>query len=164
MPLSDPTIFYLSVDEYAGTDEVDGLTTVPTLVDQLSSEQVKALLLETMVEIDGYCGSGWTPFNDEQEFTFPRYQDTDDDGNPVIPRPVALSTRMIADAILQKRQKVMLPHEVESESNLGHSYTKRKQTQEAEFGLEHWPPQAFKHLEKYRRIGGTLAIEDDGLW
>lgn len=166
MPLSDPTYFYLTADEYVGTGEgeeaVAGLTQVPTLVTPLSSEAVTALLLETMAQIDAYCGGGWTPFEDDQEFIFPRCQDTDSDGNALIPRSVALATRMIADAILSKRAEGVLPHEVASEANLGHSVT-RKATQQVEQGFEHFPPAVFGLLQKYRKFGGMMALDDPTL-
>lgn len=162
MPLSDPTYFYLTADEYAGTDTTDGITQVPTLVSALSSDEVTALLLETMAQIDAFCGGGWTPFEDDQEFIFPRYQDTDSDGNALIPRPVALATRMIADAILTKRSEGVLPHEVASETNLGHAYT-RKQTSQSEPGFEHFPPEACGLLQQYRKTGGMFALDDPSL-
>lgn len=157
MPLSNPDTFYLTAEEYGQQ------TTVPTLVNQLPGNQVTSLLLETMAEIDGYIGGGWTPFDDEQEFIFPRCQDTDSEDNAVIPRPVSLATRMIADAILSKRVKGVLPHELAGESNLGHTYNKRQRTIEPPLGLEHWPPQAFVHLDRYCHHGGQLAVDDPSL-
>src|SRR5947209_390827 len=117
MPLSDPDNMYLEADDYKEQ------TTVLTLVSALSGEAVTSLLLETMAEIDAYIGAGWAPLVDGQEFIFPRFRDTDSDGSAVIPRPVSLATRMIADAILRQRKKGVLPHEVASESKLGHSYS-----------------------------------------
>ena len=157
---SEPEIFYLTVEEYRAQ------TTVPSLVGSsdsgpLTDDAVESLLLETMAVIDAYIGDGWTPYDDDQEFIFPRYQDEDDDGAAFVPRAVSLSTRMVADAILQKRQKGVLPHEVESESNLGHSVTKRALGSNIELPFSQIPPEAIGLLQRYRLNGGTFAIPQD---
>lgn len=151
--MENPEVFYLSADDY------EAVTTESALVDALEDEQVQELLLEAMVEIDSYIGEGWTRFDDDQEFVFPREQDVDEDDNPFIPRNVGIATRIIADAILKKRQGRILPHEVDSESRLGRSFTRRRQ-EAAESGYEHWPPEVFSKLQRYRQSGGELAVSD----
>lgn len=171
--MENPEVFYVTANEYQGlsedaqTEAVTLLkTTVPALVSPLSGDEVTALLLEAMVQIDAYVGGGWEPLEDGQEFTFPRCQDTDDDGEPVIPRAVALATRMVADAILLKRKRGVLPHEVASESKLGHSYSKHARVSAPEPGFEHFPPEAMAVLDRagfYRKTGGMLATDDPSL-
>lgn len=150
---SDPELFYLEVEDYQDQ------TTVPTTIDAMTDDEVESLLLETMAVIDAYIGSGWAPFDDSQEFIFPRCQDEDDDGNAFIPRPVSLATRMIADAIVQQRQKGVSPHEVASETNLGHSYSKKDSVVSGDHGFEVVPPSACGLLEKYKRQGGMWAVD-----
>ncbi len=149
---SNPELFYLDEEDYQAQ------TTVPNLVDPLSDDAVELLLLETMAVIDAYVGQGWTPYDDDQEFIFPRYQDEGDDGEPFIPRPVSLATRMIADAIMQQRQSGVSPHEVASETNLGHSYSKKEATP-ADAGFDFIPSTALALLEKYKRQGGMFGID-----
>jgi hypothetical protein len=171
--VENPEVFYVTANEYRGLAE-DGetvavtqlKTTVPALVSPLSSDEVTSLLLDAMVEIDAFIGGGWEPLEDGQEFTFPRCQDTDDDGAAVIPRAVALATRMVADAIISKRKRGVLPHEIASESKLGHSYSKHTRGSAPDFGFEHWPPEAMAILDRagfYRKIGGMLATDDPSL-
>lgn len=150
-----PDMLYLEAEDYQDQ------TKAPTLVSPLSGEEVDEILLEAMTLIDAYIGDGWTPFDDEQEFIFPREQDEDSDGNAEIPRPIAIATRMIADAILLRRQKGVLPHEVASESNLGHSYQKHTRSAEPDPGFEWVPPDALALLQKYRRVGGCFAVSSD---
>lgn len=159
---SNPSTFYITVSDYR--DETQN----PSLVGSgeslvLSNDQVTSLLLEAMVSIDSYIGAGWTPLVDDQEFIFPRAQDEDTDGNAVIPRAVSTVTRMVADAILQKRptggKKGVLAHELASESNEGHSFSKHTRTIEPLQGFEWWPPEAFAYLAKYVRHGGVWAID-----
>lgn len=170
--MADPKLFYVMANEYEGlaTDgsEVKTLltTTVPALVSPLSGDEVKALLLEAMVQIDAFVGGGWEPFEDGQEFIFPRCQDIDSSGKAVIPRPVALVTRMVADAIVTKRKRGVLPHEVASESKLGHSYQKHARGSAPDPGFSHFPPEAMAILERagfYRHQGGILATDDPSL-
>ena len=156
MSLTDPSVFYLSVADYREQ------TLAPTPISKLADSAVKSLLLETMARIDAYVGGGWEPFADGQEFIFPRSADEDDDGNAVIPRPVQLATRMIADAVVKKRQSGVLAHEVASESNLGHSYQRKTGSRAGEYGFEDFPPEAAKLLEQYR-LPATLATSDPGL-
>lgn len=155
--MTDPALFYLSAEEYREQ------TTAPTLVSSLSDSAVKPHLLRCMVEIDAYIGEGWTPYTDGQEFVFPRSRDENSAGEPEIPRAVSLATCMIADAILQQRNMGVLPHEVASESNLGHSFTKHTKRVETEKGFEHWPPQVFALLDPLRLNGGFLAVPDPAL-
>ena len=150
--MTNPDVFYLSADDYRAQ------TLVPALVTPLSDDAVTSLLLEVMVDIDAYIGVGWTPLKDGQEFIFPRYQDTD----PGMPRSIAIATRLIADAILTKRSKGVLPHEVVSEGNLGHNYQK-KATPQARAGFEYFPPEACAKLEPFIRSGGQLAVPDPWL-
>lgn len=150
---TNPEVFYLSAEDYQGQ------STVPNLVQKMSGEEVEALLLETMALIDAYIGDGWTPFDDDQEFTFPRDIDEDANGNIAIPRPVSLATRLIADAILEERQKGVLPHQVASEGNEGHSYSKYAKSLETEQGFDVFPPSAIALLQKYRRAGGVWVVE-----
>ena len=133
---------------------------VPTYVMPLTREEVESLLLETMTEIDAYLGFGWTPLVDEQEFIFPRDLDKDDDGIVVIPRPVSLATRHVADAILTLRKRGVLPHQVAAESKLGHSVTKHDRRAEPEAGFEHWPPVVFGLLQKLRQLPSEWAVSD----
>lgn len=154
--MSDPSTFYLSVDDYREQ------SSVPDLVDT-DDDVVKSLLLDTMVEIDAYIGGGWAPLEEDQEFLFPRLQDTDDAGDAAIPRCVAIATRKIADAKLQKAVSGVLPHEVATESNLGHSYQKNTQRTEVRRGFEHWPPEVFAILEPVAFVGGELAVPDPWL-
>lgn len=161
MPVN-PEIFYLTADDYRTQTSVlslVGSSEAPVL----SDDAVESLLLETMSVIDAYIGDGWTPFDDDQEFIFPRYQDEDASGVAFIPRAVSLSTRLIADAILQKRQKGVLPHELESESNLGHSFTKKASGGATPLGFDVIPPSALALLQKYRLAGGQFAIPQDNL-
>lgn len=153
--MANPELFYLSADEYRTQ------STAQALVSPLTDEQVTALLLEIMVAVDGYVGNGWTPLDDGQEFVFPRYQDTDAGDNGTIPRPVALVTRVLADALLTLRARGVLPHMVASESSLGLTM---KQTKQPEPGYEWWPPEAFAYLEQYRWNGGSFALSNpDGV-
>jgi hypothetical protein len=152
---SNPETFYLTAADYREQ------TTVPTLITPLTPEEVTDLLLETMVLIDAYVGDGWILFEDDQEFIFPRSVDEDEDGDADVPRPVALATRMIADAILEERQKGVLPHQVASESSEGHSYQKHTQSIEVDQGFAVFPPSAVALLQKYRRVGGQWAVEED---
>lgn len=157
---TNPEIFYLTEAEYRNQ------TTVPSLVgssesEVLTDDEVESLLLEAMALIDAYIGDGWTPYDDDQEFIFPRYQDEDASETAFIPRAVSLSTRLIADAILQQRQKGVLPHELESESNLGHSFSKKASGATTPFGFDVIPPTALGLLQKYRLGGGQFAIAQD---
>lgn len=148
----NPEHFYLSVADYKAQ------TLVPSIVNSMSDDAVGSLLLETMALIDAYIGDGWMPFDDDQEFIFPRCRDEDSDGSPFIPRPVSLATRMTADSLMQKRQKGISPHEVASETNLGHSYTRKESTVESDIGFEDIPPSAIALLEKYKQGGGVFAV------
>lgn len=153
---SDPSTYYVTVDDYRTS------TSVPNLVGPdnngpLSDDQVKSLILRVMVEIDGYVGGRGTPLEDEQEFIFPRDGDVDSSGAADIPRPVTLAAVAIADAILQKRERGVLPDEVASEGNLGHSYSKFDRAQRP-VGYEHWPNEAFVYLEGFWAKGGELAV------
>jgi hypothetical protein len=149
---SNPDVFYLSAKDYQKQ------TSVPALVEPLTGDAVTQLLLETMALMDAYVGSGWAPFDPDQEFIFPRSDDRADDGTSFIPRPVALATRIIADAILEERSKGVLPHQVVSESSEGHSYTKHYSS--LEVGFEVIPPNAQVFLDKYRRHGGQFAVQE----
>lgn len=151
--MDDPSVFYLSVSDYRAQSAVPSL--LPT-----EDAAVKSLLLETMVEIDAYIGGGWARLDDDQEFLFPRIQDTDDAGDASIPRCVAIATRKIADAKLQKADAGILPHEIATESNLGHSYQKNTQRTEVRRGFEHWPPEVFAILEPVAFAGGEFAVPD----
>ena len=126
---SNPSTFYLTVENYRSKTQYPSLAGTS---DVLDDDDATDLILEAMTSIDSYIGAGWTPFTDDQEFIFPREQDTDSDDNAEIPRPVAIVTRMIADAILQKRatggKRGVLPQELSSESNEGHSYSKHTRT------------------------------------
>lgn len=153
MPTS-PETFYLSASDYQGK------STVPTLVTPLTEEEVEELLLETMTLIDAYIGEGWSPSDENQEFIFPRSVDEDVDGNAEVPRSIALATRMIADAILEERQKGVLPHQVVGESSEGHSYQKHSRTIEPQQGFDVFPPIAIAILTKYRRVGGQFAVDN----
>lgn len=157
---SNPSTFYLSVSDYRSKTQYPSLAGTTAV---LSNDDATDLILEAMVSIDAYIGAGWTPFADDQEFIFPREQDEDSDGNAEIPRAVAIATRMVADAILQKRpqngNKGVLPQELQSESNEGHAYSKRNRTIEPEPGFEWWPPEAFAYLQKYRRVGGVFGLD-----
>lgn len=144
---------------YLSADAFRAKTQAPTLVTPLTDEEVEDLIIEAMIEIDAYAGDGWTPHDDAQEYVFPRLQDTDGEDNGTVPPTVALATRILADAILQQRSGGVLAHEVESETNLGHSYTKRRGAQ-APPGYEHWPPRLFALLANYRSFGGQLALND----
>ena len=152
---SNPETYYLSAEDYREQ------TTVPNLITPLTGDSVELLLLETMAIIDAYIGEGWIPYEDDQEFIFPRSVDEDSDGEPVIPRFVALATRMIADAIIEERRSGILPHLVASESNEGHAYSKHARSIEPDRGFDAIPPSAQALLEKYRKVGGQWAVEDD---
>ena len=151
--MDDPSVFYLSVSDYRTQSAVPLL--LPT-----EEAVVTSLLLDTMVEIDAYIAGGWTPLIDDQEFLFPRIQDTDDAGDALIPRCVEIATRKIADAKLQKADSGILAHEISSESNLGHSYQKNTQRTEVRRGFEHWPPEVFAILEPVAFAGGEFAVPD----
>lgn len=152
---SNPSLFYITAADYRAK------TKVPDLVGAdddgaMSDDEVEELVLETMAMIDAYIGEGWIRNEDDQEFIFPRIQD-EEDNTPYIPRSIALATRLIADAIVSKQSGRMLAHEVTSETNLGHSYTKKDSSQ-AESGFEIFPPSAIALLDKYRRLGGVFGI------
>lgn len=153
MALAVPDI-YLTAADYRTQ------TTVPDLVSPLTDEEVEALLLEAMALLDAYVGEGWVPFTDGQEFIFPRCQDEDANGDPFIPRPVSLATRIAADAILEERHKGVLPHQVASEGNLGHSYAKHNRTAQPDLHFDVIPPKAMALLEKFKRAGGCLGVND----
>lgn len=147
---------YITVKDYRAQSQA------PTIV-PADDDVVEALILEGMVSIDAYIGLGWTPYYENQEFIFPRAHD-ELDGSPFIPRAVALATRKVADAILLRRQQQgeqgVLAHEVVSESNLGHSYSKRQRGADLPTGFEWWPPDVFALLERYVRRGGMLGIDE----
>lgn len=151
---SNPETFYLSAEDYRDQ------TTVPSLVTPLSDDEVTSLLLETMALMDAYIGDGWLPHEDDQEFIFPRSVDEDASGVAFIPRPVALAARMVADAILEERHKGVLPHMVASESSEGHSYAKHNRTVEPDMGFDVLPPSAIALLQRYRRMGGVWAVDE----
>jgi hypothetical protein len=151
---TDPETFYLSAADYRGKSLVSALVT------PLTSEEVEELLLETMVLIDAYIGEGWSPSSENQEFIFPRYVDEDVNGTAEVPRSIALATRIIADAILEERQKGVLPHQVAGESSEGHSYQKHGRIIEPQQGFELFPPSAIALLTKYRRVGGQWAADN----
>jgi len=134
---------------------------VPSLLPK-GSTKCNAVLLEAMMQIDAYIGGGWSKYDDDQEFIFPRCQDEDSNGDPQVPRPISVATRIIADAILKRRQTGVLPHELQSESNLGHSYSRKNQGT-PEFGFEHFPPEAIALLQDFKQFGGTLALDDPDL-
>lgn len=155
---SNPDVFYLSVADYRTK------TQAPTLAEVFSDDDVEELLLEAMTSLDAYIGPGWTPLVDDQEFIFPREQDVDSSDTAEIPRPIAIATRLIADAILLRRpsggNRGVLPQEISSESNEGHSFTKRSQTIEPMQGFSWWPEDVFGLLQKYVRHGGVLALDE----
>ena len=159
---SNPDNFYITVSDYR--DETQNPSLVGTSGSPvLSDAQVTSLLLEAMVSIDSYIGAGWTPYADDQEFIFPREQDIDSDDAVEIPRPISIVARMVADAILLRRntggKRGVLAHELASESNEGHSFSKHARTIEPLQGFEWWPPEAFGYLAKYVRHGGVWAID-----
>ncbi|QDT46168.1 hypothetical protein Pan258_01850 [Symmachiella dynata] len=157
---SNPDTFYLSVSAYRDKTQYPSLAGTS---DVLSDDAATDLILEAMMSIDSYIGAGWTPLADDQEFIFPREQDTDSAGIAEIPRPIAIVTRMVADAILLKRPKGgkrgVLPQEISSESNEGHSYSKHSRTIEPLQGFEWWPREAFGYLQKFVRHGGVWAVD-----
>lgn len=151
---SNPDTFYLTAEVYKAQ------TTVSPLVTLLTEEEVTDVLLEAMTLIDAYIGDGWMPYDDEQEFIFPRSLDEDANEDPYIPRPISLATRMIADAILEEREKGVLPHQVAGEGSEGHSYTKHSRMVEPDSGFEVIPPSALALLQKFKRTGGQWAVDD----
>lgn len=152
--MQNPSLFYLSATDYRAQTQQSALVT------PLLDPAVESILLEVMVDIDRYIGAGWIPYDYNQEFIFPRDIDTDATSTPYIPRDVALATRLIADALLLKRSKGILPQEIESESKFNHSYTKRKRSIERDPGFEYWPDEAFSKLDHYRRTGGMFAVSN----
>lgn len=151
---TNPETFYLSAATYREK------STVPALVTPMAPEEVEELLLETMALIDAYVGDGWAPHDDDQEFIFPRSADEDVNGTAEVPRSIALATRIIADAMLEERQKGILPHQVAGESSEGHSYQKHTRSIEPTQGFDLFPSSAIALLAKYRRFGGSYAVHD----
>ncbi|PQO47377.1 hypothetical protein [Blastopirellula marina] len=156
---TNPELFYITVEDYRAQSQA------PTLVpsgDEVD-EEVEALILEGMVSIDAYIGRGWTPYEVDQEFIFPRAHD-ELNGSAFIPRAVALATRKVTDAILIKRQQQgeqgVLAHEVVSETNLGHSYSRTQRKVEVPRGFEWWPADVFALLEPFVRRGGMLGLDE----
>lgn len=146
---SDPSLFYVTVDNYKT------LSLQSSHLASLSDDQVKSLVLDAMQQVDGYVGLGWKPFDDEQEFIFPRSSDEDDDGVAFIPRAVTSATVIIADSILLRRTKGFSPDDIQSESALGVSYTKRAKT-----AKHHTiPDEAIGLLQEYAiGLGGVLGV------
>lgn len=151
--MDNPELFYLAEDEYRQQ------TLCPQLVEPLTDSAVDALLLEVMSAIDAYIGSGYTPYDDDQEFIFPRDKDIDASKEPFIIRPVSLATRILADALMQKRAYGVLPHEVASESNIGHEYTLKKTTTDIEPQFAWFPPEAITLLMPLRNVGGYFSLQ-----
>lgn len=144
---SDPSLFYVTVSDYQ-TKSLQSLS-------GLSNDQIKALVLDAMSQVDSYVGQGWKPFDEDQEFIFPRKSDKDDDGNGFIPRAITSATIIIADSILLMRTKGFRPDDIQSESADGTSYTKRQKR-----ALHNViPDEAVTLLEKYRiGLGGILGL------
>lgn len=152
---SNPDTFYLTADDYRVK------TTVPNLLKPLSEEDVTDVLLEAMTILDARIGEGWAPYENEQEFIFPRSVDEDANRAPFIPRSISLATRMIADSILEKRENGVLPHEVASESSEGHSYSKHARM--VDDGFDIIPPEAKNIIQKYVRVGGQWAVPGEDM-
>ena len=154
---SDPTYFYITVANYRTQSQAQSC--VPA-----DDDAVESVILEAMVSIDAYIGKGWTPYASSQEFIFPREQDEDAAETPFIPRSISIATRKVADAILLKREKTgeqgVLAHEVASESNLGHSFSRKQNVIDAPLGFEWWPRDVFGLVQDYIRHGGYLAIDE----
>ena len=116
---NDPSIFYVSVADYrARTNQSAHVTT-------LTDSQVKSLILDSMVMIDGQIGLGWVPFDEDQEFIFPRLSDTDSSG-AFVPRAITSATVLLADSLLVRRAKGFNPEDILSETDQGYSYTKKE--------------------------------------
>jgi len=123
----------------------------------LSDTQITNLLLDVQLHIDSYIGNGWTPFDEEQEYVFPREVDTDSDGNSTIPRAVKAATILTADSILVKRTKGVSPDEIQSESDLGYSYTKFSKVNEQSHSVI--PKDALSLIDKYALgSGGVFGL------
>lgn len=145
---SDPSLFYVSVADYKT------LSLQSSHLASLSDDQVKSIVLDAMQQVDGYVGLGWKPFDDEQEFIFPRLHD-ENDGTAFIPRAITSATVIIADSILLRRTKGFSPDDIQSESALGFSYTKRTQVKQ-----HHTiPDEAVSLIQDYRiGLGGVLGL------
>lgn len=143
---SDPSLFYVTVSDYK-TKSLQSLS-------GFTNDQLKALLLDAMSQVDSYVGQGWKPFDEDQEFIFPRSSD-ETDGTAFIPRAITSATIIIADSILLMRTKGFRPDDIQSESADGTSYTKRQKK-----SLHNViPDEAVTLLDEYRiGLGGVLGL------
>jgi hypothetical protein len=110
----NPDTYYITVSDYSDT------TAQSQIVSALSPDQKNNLILEAMTLIDAHIGEGWERADSEQEFIFPRTIDI----NPLIPRPITIATRLLADRLIVKQTKGILPDEMQSESDQGYSYSR----------------------------------------
>lgn len=151
--MTDPTHFYITVDQYT-TD-----TTQSGHVVGLSSDEVKSLILDSMVLIDAFIGKGGVPFDESQEFIFPRSEDVDSSGNAFVPRKLTLATRLLCDHLIVTRTKGVSPSEIASESDLGYSYSKFDRALKGNYTS--LPDTVYELIEDYilGSGGGVLGIQ-----
>ena len=144
---------YISVDDYQESSRVKHL------IEHLEDDQIEEYIIEAMIIIDARIGPGWNPSDDTQEFIFPRDIDVEDDRltEPWIPRPIVTATRLIVDDIIKKEATGVLPHEIQSETNHAHSYSKFESSKsDRSFG--DISPRALALLESFINSGGHFAV------
>lgn len=62
-----------------------------------------AALKRATREIDSYVATGWAAYDDDQALLFPREQDVDGAGDPMIPRKIVLATYQQAIYVLKNK-------------------------------------------------------------
>lgn len=150
MPAAPDTL-YITVEEYRDHSKIKPIIT------RFEDVDVEDYIVEAMMLIDGYIGTAWNRDSSDQEFIFPRDIDTEDLEAPYIPRGIETACRMICDVIIKKDMGAVSAHEIQSETNAGHSYTK-VQGNRPERGFEDIPPRALGILSQYAENGMYFAI------
>lgn len=148
---SAPDTLYITEQEYRKT------TRIKPIVQSMDQEAVVDYIVEAMMLIDRKVGTAWVKDDEDQEFAFPRDIDTEDLDSPYIPRGVVMACKLIADALIKKDMGAVNAHEIQSETNAGHSYTKVEQSR-AERGFEDIPPRAMAHLAEFCEGGMFFAV------
>ena len=149
---SDPTYLYIEIADYRSDTNQSSLVGPDDATGPLTDTQVKSLILESMVMIDGFVGEGWEPFDEDQEFVFPRCIDTDSAGAVDLPRTLTIAARLLCDHILVNRTKGINPDDIQSESDLGYSYSKFDR--KSKTNSTQLPDAVVELLERYRVAGG----------
>lgn len=148
---NDPDTLYIELADYRKKSRAK------PIIQQMEDEDLTEYIIEAMTLMDSYLGTAWNRDEEDQEFIFPRDIDTDQLEAPYIPRGISLACRIIVDNLVRKDMGGVAAHEVQSESNAGHSYSKFDGAQ-PERGFGDIPPRAMGLLAPFAENGMFFAI------